>query len=243
MNKAVMAGVLVGLLIAVAGGGYYLLQNIDALVKDLIEETGTESVGTPVTLSGVVVNLREGTAQISGLAVANPDGFSPEPLLTMANIRVAIDTGSLTKDVYVINDVAIDGLHVLAEQKGTGTNVQALVDGMPEDDAASGSGQGSSASTDALFAVKQINVAAGTMELRSEQFGSQDIALKAVRLSNLGSETNGMTPDELSDEVSEQLLGQIKDAVSKALTEYLRDEAKSRIKEKLGEKLGDLFKR
>lgn len=241
MSKAIIGGVIVVLLAAIAGAGFYLMQNVDGIVKALIEEAGTESVGTAVKVAGVKVNLREGSAVISGLTVANPPGFSPEPLLTLATIKVSIDTASLTKDVYIIKDVVVEGVRVLAEQKGTGTNVQALVDGMPEDEAGT-SQSGAGSAGDSLFAVAQINVAAGQMELRSEQFGTREIELTSIRLTKLGSAEKGLTTDELSDAVSDQLLGQIKAAVTQAASDYLRDEAKSRLKEKLGEKLGNLFK-
>jgi hypothetical protein len=241
VSKAIIGGVIVLVLAAIAGAGFYLMQNVDGIVKELIEEAGTDSVGTAVKVAGVKVNLREGTAVISGLTVANPAGFSPEPLLMLATIRVAVDTASLTKDVYIIKDVVVEGVRVLAEQKGSGTNVQALVDGMPEDDAgASESGGGSADET--RLAVEQINVAAGQMELRSEQFGAREIELTSIRLTNLGSAEKGLTTAELSDAVSDQLLGQIKTAVAKAASAYLQDEAKARLKEKLGEKFGNLFK-
>ena len=79
----VVIGVVVVLVLAVAGAGVFLLQNLDGIVKDLIEDIGTEVVGQKVSVADVKVNLAEGSASISGLSVANPPGFSAEPASAM----------------------------------------------------------------------------------------------------------------------------------------------------------------
>ena len=241
MNKVVI-GIVAILFVAVAGIGVYLVQNLDGIVKDLIEQAGTESTGTPIRVAAVKINLQEGTATISGLTVANPAGFSAEPLLRMDNIAVSIDTSSLTRAVIVINNIGVVGMHVLAEQKGTTTNVQSLMDAMESADSNNG---GSSAGEDAEIemAIARISFSENTMELRSEQLGSRSVKLSDMNFRQLGTQDNGLTPDEVAAELSTQLLGQVQDAVKSALQKYLAEEAETQLKGKLKEKLGSLFSR
>ena len=237
----VVIGVVVVLVLAVAGAGVFLLQNLDGIVKDLIEDIGTEVVGQKVSVADVKVNLAEGSASISGLSVANPPGFSAEPVFSLGNIKVAIDTGSITGPVYVINEISVSDVSVLAEQKGTSTNVQTLLDGMPQSEGGEASTSESASGSDVLLAINQVNFANGSMELRSDQFENQKVELSRLNLRNLGTPENGLTPEEVGAEVANQLVDQITDAVTDAIAQYAKKEAEKAVKAKLGEKLGDLF--
>lgn len=240
MGKAII-GVLVVLVLAIGGAGFYLLQNIDGIVKQLIEEIGTETLGSKVSVAEVKVKLTEGSASVSGLTVANPPGFSAEPVFSLGNIKVAIDTGSITGPVYVINEISVSGVNVIAEQKGVTTNVQTLLDGMPETEAGSGEAGADASGSDVLLSIAEVNFADGSMELRSDQFENQTVDLKRLNLRNLGTPENGLTPEQVGAEVAIQLVDQISVAVQDAIAQYARKEAEKAIKNKLGEKLGDLF--
>ncbi|MBL6689343.1 MAG: hypothetical protein ISP91_03010 [Pseudomonadales bacterium] len=241
MNKVVV-GVVVVLVLAVAGAGVYLLQNLEGIVKSLIEEIGTETVGQKVSVADVKIKLGEGSASISGLTVANPPGYSNEPVFSLDNISVSIDAGSITGPVYVINEISVDGVSVLAEQKGVSTNVQTLLDGMPSTEGGEAAPAESSAGSDVLLAIGKVNFANGSMELRSDQFENQKVELKRLNLRNLGTPENGLTPEQIGYEVTNQLVDQIKDAVTDAIAQYAKKEAEKKVREKIGEKLGDLFK-
>ena len=110
----VVAGIVVVIILAVAGAGVYLMQNIDGIVKDLVEQVGTETTGTEVRVADVSINLGEGSATLSGLTVANPPGFSAEPLFSLGSIKVAIDTASLTLGA----SASVQGAPVVADTNG-----------------------------------------------------------------------------------------------------------------------------
>lgn len=238
MGKSVIAGIVLVLIIAVVGAGVYLMQNIDGMVKGMIEEVGSETTGSDVRVAAVEIDLGAGSARINGLTVANPPGFSDEPLLTLDTIDVAIDTSSLTGDVYVINRIDVTGIRVLAEQQGTGTNVQALMDAMDEAPS-DGAGNGGADAAEPLFSIGQINFANGSMELRSPELGTRELGLDALHLRDLGSRDNGLTAEQISTEITDQVMDQVKEAIRDAIKAYAREEAESKLKEKLG----DLFNR
>ena len=177
MNKFI-TGFIVFLVIAVVGASVYLMQNLDGIVKNMIEEVGTEVTNTQVRVKEVKLSLAEGRVTLSGLTVANPAGFSSESLFTLDNISVSIDTASLTEPVYLIKDISVDGVHVLAEQKGTTTNVQEFMDGMPEPGDAGEGGDTGSDGADIKLAIIRIDFSGGTMELRSDQIDTQSVELK-----------------------------------------------------------------
>ena len=92
-----MKKVFIGLVIVigvVAGIGYYLVRNIDSIAKDIIEESGSNVLGTDVNVETVSIELREGRATILNLSVANPPGFSEHPAFRFDEVTAVIDIGS-----------------------------------------------------------------------------------------------------------------------------------------------------
>lgn len=236
VNKSAIAVVL-AVIIAAGGAGYYLMQNLDVLVKELIEQAGTDATGTRVQVQDVELNLAQGGATISGLTIANPEGFSAESLFTMGNITVDIDPASLSETVYVIERISVDGARVLAEQVGGGTNLQALLNNM--EGAGAQSSTDASGSADVRLAVESLNFSNGSVSLRSDVFGEREFALPNITMANLGSRENGLTPDELGAEIADRLVGEVTDAVTDEIKDLAREAAKAKLKEQLGEKTAE----
>ncbi len=228
----VVGGVVLFLILAVVGAGLYLLENLDGLVKQAIEQVGSDVMGTEIRVREVKVDLQEGSAALSGLTVANPVGFSDGNLFTMEAINVAIDVASLTSTVYVINEISVMGAQVLVEQRGTQTNVQSLLDGMPESEAFDGAAASDSA--DVELAIKRIKFADGSLELRSDTLGNHDLSLPGFNLKRIGSATDGKTPDEVGAEIALQLTSLVASTVSDAIADIAGQRAKTKLREKLG---------
>ncbi len=99
-------------------GGWWMLQrSLHALVKSRIESVGTQAAGTPVTLERVDLSLWSGRGEITGFAIANPDGFDTEHAFRLGRVGIHLDVGSLRSGVVVVHEVVIDGAHLLAEQR------------------------------------------------------------------------------------------------------------------------------
>ena len=93
MLKKILIAVVV-LLIIIGIGLYYVVSNIDDIAKNLIEESGSKVLGTPVTVGSVSIVLKEGSASIKNLSVANPPGFSDNPAFSFGEVTAVIDIGS-----------------------------------------------------------------------------------------------------------------------------------------------------
>jgi len=229
-----IAGAVAILVAAIAGVGVYLLQNLDGIVKDLIEQVGTEVVKTDVRVAEVKLDLSNGTATLHGLTIANPKGFSPEHLFSMDSITVAIDTTTLAGPVYVINEISVNGLRVLAEQKGATTNVQTLLDGMSSaGDSGNAASEEAGSADEIRIAIKAINFSNGSLKLTSDMAEPRDLKLPRFKLRNLGTPEDGLTPDELGASIAKQMLGQVTKAVSKAIEDAIKEAAKGSFRKKL----------
>ena len=74
--KKIALGALLVLLLIIGGSVYFLLSNLDGLVKTAIETYGSEATKTAVSVSSVKIVLQDGSGSIQGLTVGNPKGFA-----------------------------------------------------------------------------------------------------------------------------------------------------------------------
>lgn len=81
-------------IVVISGIAYYVLSNIDNIAKDIIEGSGSNVLGTQVSVGSVSIELKEGRATILNLAVANPPGFSAQPAFRFDEVTAVIDVGS-----------------------------------------------------------------------------------------------------------------------------------------------------
>nr|MDJ0877424.1 hypothetical protein [Halieaceae bacterium] len=97
MSKAVkiVLGAVVALVAVVSIAMLMVLQNLDAIIKQVIEDVGSEVVGTPVRVSVVNFNLQQGRGEILGLRIANPPGFDSANAFEMDEVAVQVRPTSL----------------------------------------------------------------------------------------------------------------------------------------------------
>ncbi len=236
----ILIGLVVGLIVVAAIAVYFGLKNIDGIVKNVVEDVGSQSIGTNVTLSDVKIALQDGKAKLSGLSIANPQGFSNADAFSLGEIAVGVDLKSVGKDVLVINEVLISDIHLLAEHAGVNDiNLQALMDNLKANTGGTSSSESGGAdegsSSDIKLAVEKFTFAGGDIQVKSEQFGEKTLKLPKIALSNLGSADNGLTPEELANAAIQPLLNQAK----KAVQDYAKAEAEEKLREKIEEKLSE----
>lgn len=100
MLKKILIGLAVIVLI-LAVGIYYVISNIDEIAKNIIEESGSEVLGTTVTVGSVEIKLAEGRATVRQLDVANPPGFSDNPAFRFREVTAEIEASTgVVKRLY-----------------------------------------------------------------------------------------------------------------------------------------------
>jgi hypothetical protein len=232
MNMKVIGGLLAVILVVIAIGVSVVVQNVDGIVKGLIEEIGSEITGTKVTVGEVAISLTEGSGTIKGLKVNNPEGFSKANIFEIDQISLDIDPTSLAGSVYVIDEVLIDGARVLAEQTATSSNVEAIMANVEKassstgDTTGSDDGASSEASADIQLAVSKFSFVNSSAKLITTEFGEHALDIPNIRLTNLGNAENGLTPDELAAEVVSSMTREIKKAVQNKINSLIEDGAK-----------------
>lgn len=241
--KLVKVGLAVVVLIAifVAISVFYVASNLNDLVKQAVEQVGSDTLKTAVTLDAADINLTEARATLSGLKIANPEPFTQPYIFEMGDIVVDLELESLADKVVDIKEIRIDAAKVVAEQKGLKTNVQALLDNLESSAQAPADkpSDESSSAPDIRIKIQSFKFLDSSTSLVSEEWGDRDVNVPDVLLSNIGG-AKGLPPEALAQAIIKPIIQQLKDAVKKRLEDLVEEKAKEKAKEKLGEKEDEL---
>lgn len=111
MKKIVIA--LLVLLVAIGGFIYVGLSGLDGFIDEQLETQGSKITQTRVNVEQVETQLTNAKVSITGLSIANPQGYSDQNAFSMNAIR--LDLGTSTQEPYVIEELLVDSPTVLYE--------------------------------------------------------------------------------------------------------------------------------
>jgi len=122
----VLAGLVLVILVLLAVALFYA----DGLIKAGVQTAGTQATGSETKLQQANLSLLSGSLKLSGLTLANPQGYQTPNLLSVGTCATKVDVGSLTKDTIVVDTIKLDALEMTIEQKGLTSNLKDLLDQM-----------------------------------------------------------------------------------------------------------------
>lgn len=235
----IILGILLVVVLIVAIGIFLFLKNINSIVKTAVETVGPQVTLTDVGLNEANIELQKGRAELNGLYIANPQGFSPANVFQMDTVVIDIDPASITNDVIVINEIRIDGAQLLAEQKGLkDTNIQALMDNLNKSSSGAEASEAEAESgSDVRLMVEKLAFVNGTVDLKTEQLGDYQMQLPDINVADIGDKQQGLTPEELATALLQPVLQQVKKQVAAELQDKAKEKAKEKLKEEIGKKI------
>lgn len=244
--KKILIGLVV-LVVLIGGVLWFAYSKLDVIVQKLVEQVGTEMTQTSVALNGVDLELLQGKAAVSELAVANPAGFSGSNAFTLDKIGVDIDVDSLKGSPIVINEILVRQPQVFYEiNKDQVSNLDVLkknIDSYSSSEApASGSeGKEKTEAGDGIkLIIKKLSFEGGKLSVASALVPDKKLEadLPAFNMSNLGQSTGGASTEQITKEILRRLIEQAAQAAAKAGADRLKDELKEKGKKALEEKVG-----
>jgi hypothetical protein len=184
LKKVLMViGIIIVLLVLVA----YFFGN-QALVKG-ISTGATSALKVNVSLGGLHLSILRGEVGISKLVVDNPAGYSVKTLLTLGDVGVKAEMGSLLTKTVEIDSIKLDGINLVIEQKGFSTNLQDLLNNIsssspPADKTAPQPQEKKSASKSLHIKVLEIT----NVNVNVKVLSGPDIPLKldTIRMEDIG---------------------------------------------------------
>ncbi len=124
--KKILLGLLVVIVLAVGGGAWWLFSERDTLIADAIRTYGPQILGVPVKLGGVKTDVANQSAELHGLVIGNPAGFTTPQALSLGAVGLKLDIASLTKDVILIKEISVVKPDITYEYKSGGSNLDVI---------------------------------------------------------------------------------------------------------------------
>jgi hypothetical protein len=231
MKRFLWSSLLV-ILLATAGGAWWVYQSKDALIADAIRSYGPQITGVPVKLGGVKLEPTEGTFVISQLELGNPKGFKTPHALVVQQLQIKLDVGSLTKDVIHIQRVLIAQPQVAYEHASGGSNLDVIQRNVEAYVAAhSSGGQGAESgpgTTQTKVVIDQFSMLDAKADVSAEALQGQGVtvSLPDVQLKDIGKKSGGVSPAAATS----QIVAGVRQSVMRAVTPLHLDGVVDRIK-------------
>ncbi|MBI5791344.1 MAG: hypothetical protein HZA63_07705 [Rhodocyclales bacterium] len=211
MKKAAI--VLLVLAIAIGAAGYWLSGNIDHMVRDAIASYGSAMTRAKVSVGDVAISTTSGKGSIRRLEIGNPSGFKTSHALKVERIDIAIDVGTIAKDVIIIHSIIIDGPDVIYEKGEGTTNFDAIQKNIA---AYLGPTDKGKKDTGPKLIVEALTISNTKAHASAAFMGGKTLTvpLPDISLRNVGKSRGGITPGELGQEIAAALKSKLTGSVN-----------------------------
>ncbi len=246
MMKKVILGFVLVIIIAITGGVYYVLTNLDSLVEGAIEKYGSEATQTAVLVDGVKINLADGAGGITGLTVANPSGFTMPHAFSLRVVRVAIDLQSLQEEPYIINEITVLAPEVFVEfNESNKTNLNELKKNLlPKSAAKKTQAPVEGSAKEPRLIIRRVTFADGSIQARVAALQNKEYKLKlpGLDMTNLGG-AKGATASQLASEILKRLTDRATEVVKNSVIDVELNKLKQKAQQKVDEEKAKLQKK
>jgi len=220
MKKAL--GIVLLVLLIIGGVVWYFTAfKLDGVIKQQIEQVGTRSLGTSVSVGSLETDLKNGSVTISSITVANPPGYKNANAFSLNGIEAAVDFQTLE-----IKRVIVDQPEIIIEEKNGETNFTELLANMESQSAEPEPAAEGAEPPVIVIRHFRMNESRAAFESESLERYS-DLKIGDVELKNVKG-----TPAEVANVITQEVLEKV---VSAAALEL--------IKAKASEKMDDIFGR
>jgi uncharacterized protein involved in outer membrane biogenesis len=236
-------GWLIGVvLLLIVGLGVYLVMNTGDLIKTAVETLGPEYLGVDVKLGAADVSLTEGSGELRGLVIGNPDGFDGPHAFSLGRIKLALDPLGQSQELITLESIEIDAADLALIAKGQNINLQAIMANLESDTAdepAVEPGEESGAAAPKII-IDSFSFTNARTSLDSDILGSSSVDIADIHLTDIGRKSNGVTIREAVT----QMLRPITRAATEALAreslnvDDIQAEAEERVDKELQDRLG-----
>ena len=237
--------ILLIVLIAISGLLFFLKDNLDEIVREIIVTSVSDATQTNVSLAQVKLNLKEGIGVLNNYQQGNPEGFQTKYAFRFDQAELDIDVGTILDDVVIIERVFINHADIVYEFNDGKTNFVELKKNIDKNIKKKNSDQKNKTVVDQektliqsktqqskkiiIRSFEMINTEVeAAMPFASSQ--TLTIQLPNIKLSNIGAKENGLLADELMKVFLDAMEKDLKRAVNfKNLVNDLEKDLKKQI--------------
>ncbi|MFA5293448.1 MAG: hypothetical protein WC496_10490 [Phycisphaerae bacterium] len=208
------------------------LVSIDGILKSAVEKAIAKQLNVDVSTAKISLSILSGNVTVSKLKIGNPPGYQYKNVLEANSISVTTSISSLLSNPVEINDITIDGVSMVIEQKGLTNNVSDILKSIPEKPKTETTEPAKNAKGVHISTVdmKNLNVTAKLLPVPGKS-DALKLKIASIHLTNLGGEKSSLSDvvgkifAAISSEVASQgagilpsdLLGPIQENLGKSL--------------------------
>ena len=255
--------ILLIVLIAISGLLFFLKDNLDEIVREIIVTSVSDATQTNVSLAQVKLNLKEGVGVLNNYQQGNPEGFQTKYAFRFDQAELDIDVSTILDDVVIIERVFINHADIVYEFNDGKTNFVELKKNIdkntkkknsdqknnPVVDQEKTSGQSKTQQSKKIV-IRSFEMINTEVEAAMPFASSQTLSVQRpnIKLSNIGAKENGLLADELMKVFLDAMEKDLKRAVNfknlvndleKDLKKQIDQEAEKAIK-KIESELGEI---
>ena len=240
MAKIPLIGIL---LLVVVGLGVYVVMNSGSLIKTAVETYGPKYLGVDVRLGSADISLTEGTGELRGLVIGNPEGFDGPHTFSLGAIKLGLDPMGQSESLIRIRTIEVDAADLAMIAKGTDTNLQALMDNLASD-SSSESGEAApaeeSAGPEPKIIIENFAFTNAQTSLSSDILGEKTVEIPDIRLTGIGEKSQGVTIQEALKQLFNPIVKASTEALAKESlnVDELKANAEERLDKELKERVG-----
>jgi len=237
MKKILIGIAIVACLLIV--GVVFLLGNIDKIVKGALEDIGTELLGVPVKVAAVEIKLKSGSGQITGLTIANPNGYSAQNAFQMDMIRLGLNLGSLGKQPLIVDELNIKNPVVQLEAKEDGSsNLQTLLQNIEKNSAKADKKAAEQPASESTPRGEPIRISIGQLAITGVSVHvsvpgkePETVVIPDIVEKNVGQDS-GLTPAEIGRLIIGKIVaGSLENTIKKSITRKVEETTKGFFKD------------
>lgn len=221
-KSSMVKKIVIGIALVVMASVVMAVLFIDAVAARVVSTAGTRVLGVDTTVRSVHLGLLSGSSKLDGLVVAQPAGYSGDPMLSVDRVEVRAGLGELIGDDIVIDQVAISGVAVDLSEVNGRINLQVVADNISSAQSAAPATSSASTPSKSSVTVRELRITGIRVKARLENALASgkmlDATIPDIVVTDIGTKT---TVDEVAARISAKLMDQLIVAIAKAQIEGL----------------------
>jgi hypothetical protein len=215
MIKKILLGLILLAVLAVAAI-YFLGSNaLNKGIKSGVETFGPRVTQTNVTLADANLSLLSGSGTLTGLNVANPEGYKSENALALGQIDLKVDTSTVFSDKIIIDHIIIKQPEISYEKTFTSSNIKELLKNIEAFTGPSEPDPAEEAGAKKQVVIKKLIIEDATVFVGAMGIG-KTVKLPRIEMNDLGEGGQQMNIAEVMDLVLSKVLQSIGPAIAGA---------------------------
>jgi len=173
--------------------------NLGPIIKIGMEEIGPKVAQVSVKVDAVDVVLLTGSATVKGLIIGNPQGYSTTQAVSVGRIAVTLDPLSVTTNKIVVRSIHVESPEITYEGGLGNNNLTKIADNV--NSVSKNMAPASPGKPAPKIEVDDFLITGSKVHFYLSGVGNKDISLPDIHLTDLGKDSNGLTPAELTSAV------------------------------------------